>query len=325
MAEFENRNSIKILLTSLHYFIEFIHFQFSTAFAFCNLLVYSAFIEQTLYLGFHFYRRMISKPTLFRDDGSFYTAAFLDWLGESWSIPLVAVSIYMVLLYFGTNWMKIRPAYKLKLPLAAWNTFLAVFSLAGVMVLLPNFLHVISTYGVQESTCKLTILEDDRIGMWFMLFVFSKFVELGDTVFIILRKSQLQFLHWYHHVTVLVYSWFALAAGMYAAGYWFACINYSVHVVMYSYFAVRAFGIRTPPQLAVCITVLQILQMAMGLYVNYVLYKFNVEGRDDCFFDLTWFIFTCCLYGSYFILFVQFFCKKYLFKKPGSAVKNKDQ
>lgn len=39
------------------------------------------------------------------------------------------------------------------------------------------------------------------------MFVFSKVPELGDTVFIILRKRPLIFLHWYHHVTVLLYTW----------------------------------------------------------------------------------------------------------------------
>eukprot|EP00122_Pirum_gemmata_P011475 Pgem_evm2s10633 len=48
-------------------------------------------------------------------------------------------------------------------------------------------------------------------GMWTTLFIFSKIPELFDTMFIVLRKRPLIFLHWYHHITVLAYCWHAYA------------------------------------------------------------------------------------------------------------------
>ena len=36
-------------------------------------------------------------------------------------------------------------------------------------------------------------------------------MELGDTVFIVLRKTNLIFLHWYHHIATLIYCWNAYA------------------------------------------------------------------------------------------------------------------
>ena len=45
-------------------------------------------------------------------------------------------------------------------------------------------------------------------SLWTYLFTMSKVPELMDTVFIVLRKQPLIFLHWYHHITVLIFTWF---------------------------------------------------------------------------------------------------------------------
>lgn len=52
-----------------------------------------------------------------------------------------------------------------------------------------------------------SFIEHKVSGFWSTMFVLSKVPELGDTLFIVLRKQPLIFLHWYHHATVLVYSW----------------------------------------------------------------------------------------------------------------------
>ncbi len=51
--------------------------------------------------------------------------------------------------------------------------------------------------------------------------------ELFDTFFIVARKSKLIFLHWYHHVTVLLYCWHSFATRS-SAGLFFVAMNYGV-------------------------------------------------------------------------------------------------
>lgn len=44
-------------------------------------------------------------------------------------------------------------------------------------------------------------------SFWACMFAFSKIAELGDTLFLVLRKRPVIFLHWYHHAVVLIYCW----------------------------------------------------------------------------------------------------------------------
>lgn len=70
----------------------------------------------------------------------------------------------------------------------------------------------------------------------------SKIVEFGDTFFIVMRKSPLPFLHWYHHVTVCVYTWYCVVPQPIALCAWFGSMNFTVHAFMYTYYAFRASG-----------------------------------------------------------------------------------
>lgn len=57
-------------------------------------------------------------------------------------------------------------------------------------------MHAIFMFDVIQ-TLFYSYVEVDRVsGFWSSLFVLSKVPELGDTIFIILRKQQLRFLHW---------------------------------------------------------------------------------------------------------------------------------
>ena len=54
-----------------------------------------------------------------------------------------------------------------------------------------------------------------------------------------LRKQKLIFLHWYHHITVLIYCWYSFSQYT-APARWFVVMNFVVHSIMYTYYAFRA-------------------------------------------------------------------------------------
>merc|ERR1712203_1106971 len=64
------------------------------------------------------------------------------------------------------------------------------------------------------------------------LFIYSKIAELMDTVLLLLAGKPVIALQWWHHSTVLLYCWHSYSVRI-ATGAWFACMNYSVHSIMY--------------------------------------------------------------------------------------------
>lgn len=156
-------------------------------------------------------------------------------------------------------------------------------------------------------------IEHDKVcGFWTWLFVLSKLPELGDTIFIVLRKQPLIFLHWYHHITVLMYSWFSYTEYT-ASARWFVVMNYCVHSLMYTYYALRALKFNPPRFISMVITGLQLTQMIIGCAINIWAYDFvQTAGQGACQISYTNIKLSIAMYASYFILFARFFHLTYL-------------
>ena len=131
--------------------------------------------------------------------------------------------------------------------LFTWNTSMAFFSLYGASRVMPyvisgaikRYASFSSIYGAFVSiSCKNEFaVTSGPAALWICLFVFSKIVELGDTVLLILRKRPLTILHVWHHLSVLPWAWNELGNES-APSATFAMMNLTVHFIMYGYFAV---------------------------------------------------------------------------------------
>ena len=230
---------------------------------------------------------------------------------KTWSVCLYATAIYLLLVFQGQRWMRHRKPFKLRRPLFLWNVGLTVFSIFGASSIVPCVLHSLYYYGVDYTVCHSIGTIVPRIGIWCYLFGLSKLVELGDTAFIVLRKTPLSFLHWYHHVTVLIITMYGLNTPN-AAGVIFSGMNYSVHSLMYSYYALRANGIRVPRWAAQAITLLQLSQMFVGVFVTLRAFYNDRSGRvPGCTVPNDLIILEVVMYISYAVLFLNFFYKRY--------------
>jgi len=234
------------------------------------------------------------------------------WMEENWRpVCAWASGIYMLLIFGGQTYMANRPAFDLRGPLTGWSMFLAMFSIMGAARTLPEFMHTLYTHGFYHSLCIPSFIENDRVsGFWTWMFVLSKVPELGDTIFIVLRKQKLIFLHWYHHITVLIYCWYSFSQYT-APARWFVVMNFVVHSIMYTYYAFRALRYRVPKIIAITITSLQLIQMIVGCAVNYLAFSYKQNGMQ-CRVSDTNLKLSLLMYCSYFVLFARFFYNAYL-------------
>ncbi|KAF7487582.1 Elongation of very long chain fatty acids protein 6 [Sarcoptes scabiei] len=249
---------------------------------------------------------------VFKFENDFDHHQKVRWMRVHWIDSFYWSIIYLAFIFFGRIFMNNRTkTYRLKLPLIFWNLLLASFSILGTLRTWPEMIHVLKNYGFYHSVCSHSYHRLVNVSsFWTYLFVMSKLIELVDTVFIVLRGQKLIFLHWYHHATVLIFTWYCYADESSQAR-WYIDMNYLVHAFMYSYYALRASGIRLPRPLAMMITISQITQMIIGGIVTVYAFQMKQHGHQ-CQVSYDRLYAGMAIYLSYFILFANFFLKSYL-------------
>ena len=156
--------------------------------------------------------------------------------------PFVASILYIWMVYQLPSFLMNHPGLRKSIQAAVkpmmigWNLFLcvlSVFMFVGIAV--PTYFFWIQegSWGVVCNTDENVIPPSTlfaKIGVvlivifffslscivgshifWTAVFGYSKFLELLDTFFLILKNPErpVPFLHWYHHFSVLYFTWYA--------------------------------------------------------------------------------------------------------------------
>ncbi len=244
------------------------------------------------------------------------------WMQRWWHVSMIASAIYAVVIHAGQHAMKSRPPFRLRSAMVLWSGVLAVFSICGSIRTLPNVWHVYRHHGLYPTICSPRFYYFENCCFWSWAFAVSKLFELGDTAFIVLRKQKLSFLHWYHHITVLVYCWYGYGFDS-PSGNVFGAMNFFVHALMYTYYTLRALRVAVPYACSMLLTSLQILQMLVGVTVSALIFRVRVSaGAGACAETDNVLLMAFGMYFSYLLLFLHFFYEKYLLKpasKPSSS------
>jgi len=251
-----------------------------------------------------------------------YSQSFVYVRPWNWVVPVVATILYLLMVFYLPPLIK-KP-YNLKWPLAFWNLFLCLLSIfmfvTWIEALFAEWRS--HSYSIHHMLCMPR--GEGRAGIGIImatLFGYSKIIEFGDTVFLILRKKEVNFLHWYHHSSVLLYSWFNMVT-MFPVANIFATVNCFVHSVMYGYFFLSALGQR--PWWGKYVTKIQLTQMLIGLgAVSWWTYFYLTD--QDCNLwvnrypgyyipeanEKIMIAASVAIYGSYFCLFLMFYFRRF--------------
>ena len=148
----------------------------------------------------------------------FNGASYTRYLQDSWHVPLAAVAVYFFVVVVFGQWAmsKLTVTFSLREVTQLWNLSIATFSIVGAAVTVPYLQRAVAERGIVFAFCEPAQhwYHHGIVGIFAFGFMWSKFFEFIDTVFLVLRKKDVIFLHWYHHITVLLFCWHSFAYGV---------------------------------------------------------------------------------------------------------------
>jgi len=238
--------------------------------------------------------------------------------GGPWPV-LGIISAYLIFVKnVGPSFMKDRPAYDLRRLILCYNVFMMVINFYFFVSASIYTNLGLKTWGCTPVDPNMR----DQEFMWKLLliwfFLMSKFVDLLETVFFILRKKhqQVSFLHVFHHSIVPIDVWVGFKYSPSESACFFPLINSLVHSIMYLYYGLSTLGPSVRPYLwwKKYLTQIQIAQLIMV-----AIHCLHLMVLPNC--NIPKAVFAIYLPQVVFLvyLFVSFFVNSYLLNGNGGA------
>ncbi|XP_051985371.1 elongation of very long chain fatty acids protein 1-like [Xyrauchen texanus] len=227
-------------------------------------------------------------------------------------MTLILLGYVLFVLYVGPRYMANRKPFHLNTTMIIYNFTMVAYNAYIVYEFLMS--GWATTYTWRCDLCDPSSSPQAlRMVRAAWLFYFSKYVELLDTVFFVLRKkhNQVTFLHIFHH-SILPWTWWwgvtlTPAGGM---GSFHAMVNACVHVIMYTYYGLAAAGSRFHKYLwwKKYLTAIQLIQFVLvSVHISQYYFMEKCDYQVPIFIHLIW------IYGTlFFILFSNFWIQAYI-------------
>lgn len=238
---------------------------------------------------------------------------------------IIIISLYLAfVLHYGPKWMKKRQPFQLKFIMRIYN---AVQVVANLMLFVYGFPN---SYGHKNFSLTCQPADATNTEPWMMRLLYvtygyylTKYLDLFDTIFIVLRKKnqQITFLHVYHHAGMVfaVYSYMTFLPGSHST--MLGIINLLVHTVMYSYYFVTSLRpIKEALWWKRHITQLQLAQFGY-LALHFLQVIIHNPCGHPAIIAFVGFIQNLFM----FALFFEFYYKAYMKKSKQATLKDDDQ
>jgi len=228
-------------------------------------------------------------------------------------LPLGSIVVYLLIIGVLHRFMRNRKPFELTFLLGLHNLFLCLWSLLMFSGLIYRVFSVVRGFGVYAAYCGTTFREEDeKLVFWAQMFYLSKYYELLDTVFVVLRKKQLTFLHVWHHCAVVFVCWLAVRDEI-SMGWITVFDNTGVHVLMYYYYAIQSLE-RRDVWWKKYLTTIQIIQFCIDI-VTSVPFLYLYVNKVKCAGSFESWLIANLTGFSFFLLFVNFYIQQYKSKK----------
>ncbi|RVX66478.1 hypothetical protein B0A52_09709 [Exophiala mesophila] len=229
------------------------------------------------------------------------------------AIGLVA---YYVIIFGGRELMKNRQAFVLNGPFMVHNFYLTFISGILLALFIEQLLPTVVRGGIFHAICEYNGGWTRQLVVLYYLNYLTKYLELIDTLFLVLKKKPLTFLHTYHHGATALLCYTQLI-GNTAVSWVPITLNLTVHVVMYWYYFQSARGIRI--WWKKYITMLQILQFVIDLgFVYFASYTYftstyfpHLPNAGSCAGEEFAAFAGMGILSSYLLLFISFYLATY--------------
>lgn len=245
-------------------------------------------------------------------------------------IPWITVTIYLLFVFNAKTILRKKRSCNA----FAWNYFLFILSVIMALGMGIPYVKQLVTEGLLDSVChpataangysldtalRPVFVPGHRV-FWGLIFAFSKYFELIDTVTLLIKNPfrdpwKMPFLlHWFHHWSVLVYCWYASYYLM-PTSYFFAIVNAIIHSFLYYYYAMAEKGIKI--WWAPYLTIAQTAQMVFGILVNgYYFYQWKIVGLNCAGYRPGIILIAAAtMYLIYFYMFFKMALDRWVFRK----------